>query len=146
MALTNVAMEWYDDDPLVDDWVKITDHNRSPIDVSVERIETKDRMANGTLRRYVVAKKRSWSTSWERLPSKNGLPGFEDTVDGGIAGEDIEAFHNDKDGSFALRIVGADGVVVATATVMISDFDKAVVKRSSGGMEFWDLSITLEEV
>lgn len=146
MALTNVAMEWYNDDPLVDDWVKVTDHNRAPIDVAVERIETKERMADGTLRRYVVAKKRSWSTSWTRLPSKNGVTGFEDTVDGGLAGEDIEAFHDREDGAFSFRLVGADGVVVTTATVMISEFGKNVVKRSPGGIEFWDLSVTLEEV
>jgi hypothetical protein len=47
----------------------LTDHNRQPIDISYELIENSQRMANGTMRKYVIAKKQKISTSWENLPT-----------------------------------------------------------------------------
>ena len=38
-------------------WYKLTDHNREPIDIATELIETQSRMANGTMRKYVVSQK-----------------------------------------------------------------------------------------
>lgn len=151
MALGNAIMEWsIDHDPVTPGsgtWDKVTDHNRAALAVNVERIETKQRMADGTMRRYVVAKKRTWSTSWTMLPNRNDIVGFPGTVDGAWAGKAIEDFHDANDDAFYIRLYGADGVEVLPPTlVMITDFNKDVVKRSPGGIEFWDLSITLEEV
>jgi len=123
---------------------KITDHNRGPLDESVERIEKKQRMADGTLRRYTVAKKRKWSCSWENLPSKTGVTGYLNTADGGYAGQDIEAFHNAHDGEFNMQLRKGDGTI-EVVTVMISDFSKTVAKRGPG-IDLWNLSISLEEV
>lgn len=140
MAWTdNAAMFWHDGTT----FRKITDHNRQPLSVSVERIEKKKRMVNGTLRRYTVAKKRTWSTSWDMLPSKNGVSGGFSTADGGYAAEDIEAFHNSNNGAFQMQLRRGDGTV-ETVTVMISDFSKDIAKR--GVVDFWNVSITLEEV
>lgn len=136
----NTAMFWYDGTS----FQKITDHNRQPLSVSVERIEKKSRMVGGTLRRYTAAKKRTWSASWEMLPSKNGVSGSMSTVDGGWAGIDIEAFHNSENDSFQMQLRKGDGTV-ETVTVMITDFSKEIVKRGPG-IDFWNLSITLEEV
>ena len=136
-------------------WEKITDHNRAPIQVSVERIESSNRMANGTMRRYVIAKKKEWTLSWDNLPSrrnpvKGGKTGLT-TVDGGWAGEDIEAFHNSKDGAFLMRIRGGDdeNKLITDSTieeynVMITSFSKEITKR--GIVDLWSLSITLTEV
>lgn len=147
----NSIMWWYDGTA----WQKITDHNRSPLSVSVERIENKQRMADGTLRRYVVAKKRTWTTDWSSLPSRrnavlSGKTGLT-TVDGGWAGEDIENFHNATDGSFLMRIRGGDDTAKATTdssieevTVMITDYSREVEKR--GTVDLWNVSISLEEV
>jgi len=123
---------------------KITDHGRSPLDESVERIEKKQRMADGTLRRYTVAKKRTWSCSWDNLPSKTGVVGYMNTADGGYGGEDIEAFHNAHDEEFNMQLRKGDGTI-EVVTVMITDFSKTVVKRGQG-IDLWNLSITLEEV
>lgn len=135
----NASMFWYDGTG----FKKITDHNRQDISVSVERIENKQRMATGTLRRYVVAKKRTWSTSWDNIPSTNSHENGVVTVDGGWAGEDIERFHNNTDGPFQMQLRRGDGTV-ETVTVMISDFSKEISKR--GIVDFWNLSISLEEV
>jgi len=147
MALNdNILMQWYG--TLTTGgavaWRKITDHNRSPISIDTERIENKKRMADGTLRRYVVAKKRSWSCSWDRVPSRNDVSGGMTTADGGLAAQDIEKFHNVNDGAFSLKITRTDGVTETDATVMITDFSKEVVKR--GKVELWNMSVTLEEV
>lgn len=152
MAWTDNALMYWND---AGTWRKITDHNRSPLTISVERLENKQRMADGTLRRYVVGKKRTFSCSWTMLPSEmtqsyGGKTGLG-TVDGGWAGDDIETFHDANDGSFQMKLrLGTDEAKAAsdgtieTFTVMITDFSKEIVKR--GIMDFWDLSITLEEV
>lgn len=138
--IDNSAMFWFDGAA----FQKVTDHNRSALSVSIERIEKKSRMANGTLRRYTVAKKRSWSVSWDMLPSKRNVAKSLSTVDGGLAGEDIEAFHNNTDDAFQMQLRRGDGTI-ETVSVMISDFSKEIAKRGPG-IDFWNLSITLEEV
>jgi hypothetical protein len=136
----NTIMFWND----AGVWKKVTDHGRSPLSESIERIENKQRMANGTLRRYSVAKKRTWSCSWDNLPSTNtkGANSFK-TVDGGMSGEEIEAFHNKTNGAFQMRLRRGD-TSETTVTVMITDFSKDIVKR--GIVDLWSLDITLEEV
>ena len=123
---------------------KITDHNRSALNVDYDRIEKKKRMANGTLRKYVVAKKRTYSCTWDLVPSRNDVSGGMTTADGGIAAKDIESFTKYNDGAFTLRLTYTDGTAQEDVTVMISDFSKEVAKR--GKVELWNLSITLEEV
>ncbi len=140
---------------------KISDHNRSELSEDVERIENKRRMVDGTLRRYSVVKKRTWSTSWDMLPSTNSVSDSIKTVDGGMAGEDLERIHRDINLPFrmVLRRGSAKGLAVPAVAdallpfqdanfyivnVMISDFSKSVVKR--GKVDFWNVSITLEEV
>jgi hypothetical protein len=142
--MNNPIMEWSTNGGTT--WNKISDHGRSELSVSVERIENKQRMANGRMRKYVVAKKRTWSCSWENLPSVDS-----DFLAGGKSGSWIENFHNTVDGSFLMRLragseidanyTGIQGTIVE---VFISDFSKDVIKR---GKEYdrWNLSISLEE-
>ena len=115
----------------------ITDHNRAQLSIDVERIEKKQRMSNGTLRKYIVADKRTFSTSWSMLPKLTAQ-----TVDGFWGAEDIENFYNTITGYFTLELTDADGEST-DYTVMFSDFSKNIVKR--GSVDFWEVSITLEE-
>jgi hypothetical protein len=69
-------------------WIYLTDHNRQPIKVTFEVIEKTNRMADGTLRRYVIARKHKISTSWQMLPSKTA-----ETVDGNKAGAWMKSFY-----------------------------------------------------
>jgi hypothetical protein len=116
----------------------ITDHNRGQLNVDVERIEKKQRMANGTMRKYIVADKRTFGVQWNMLPKLTSQ-----TVDGFWGGEDIESFYNTVPGPFSLEITDGDGEVY-TYTVMFADFSKNVMKR--GSVDFWEISISLEEV
>lgn len=116
----------------------ITDHNRSPLSITPERIEKKQRMANGHMRKYVIADKRTFSCDWDMLPKKTSQ-----TVDGFWGGEAIEDFYNAQAGSFSLDITDGDGENY-TYTVMFSEFSKEIVKR--GGVDFWQVSVSMEEV
>lgn len=116
----------------------VTDHNRSPLSIDVERIEKKHRLANGTLRKYIIADKRTFSCSWSMLPKLSSQ-----TADTFWGGEDIEAFYNTVPGTFSLEISDAD-TETSTYSVMFSDFSRNIVKR--GSVDFWDISINLEEV
>ena len=116
----------------------ITDHNRSPLSVDVERIENKQRMADGTMRKYVIADKRTFSCSWDQLPTTDAR-----TADGKWGAVAIENFYNSNPGSFSLQLFMGDGTST-TYTVMFSDFSREVVKR--GSTDFWNINVTLEEV
>lgn len=141
----NSIMEWSLDGGAT--WTKITDHGRSPLNITVERIETKQRMADGTLRRYVVGKKRTFSCSWDNIPDK-----ATNFLANGQPGEWMEAFHDANDGSFHMRLregsdrdlalTGLNGTVLQ---VMITDFSKEIVKRGTA-FDLWNMDITLEEV
>ena len=102
-----------------EDFIILSDDNRSAIDISSERIENKQRMINGRMRSYFIAEKIKISTSWERLPSR----GFADapadsinengtinsitralredyTTDGGAGGVEILNWYRNNPGSF----------------------------------------------
>jgi ATP adenylyltransferase/5',5'''-P-1,P-4-tetraphosphate phosphorylase II len=116
----------------------VTDHNRQPLGIDVERIEKKQRMANGTLRKYIVADKRTFTTSWNMLPKLTAQ-----TVDGFWGADAIESFYNSTTGAFSLELSDAD-TETYTYNVMFSDFSKSVVKR--GGVDYWEISVTMEQV
>lgn len=115
-----------------------TEHNRSEVSVSTDRIKDSDRMASGTLRQYYIADKRKWSLSWDMIPAPS-----EETVDGEAGGEEIENFFKTTVGDFKMRIQHADSDLDETVTVVFDNFSK--VHRRRGKFDFWNLSITLEE-
>lgn len=116
----------------------ITEHNRSELDINVNRIENSKRMAHGTMRKYVIADKREFSTSWKMVPDAT-----EATVDKKWGGAAIETFYNATPGEFTLTI--RDGAGVETEyQVMFTEFSKVLNKR--GKYDAWDIDITLEEV
>src|SRR5688572_12094428 len=101
---TNTIMLWSGN--------KITDHGRETLTQNIERIGTDRRMVDGTLRRHHVGNKRTWSTSWNMLPSTNTITTGIKTADGGWSGEEMETFYNDTPGAFrlVLRRGSATGV------------------------------------
>jgi len=70
-------------------WYTLTDHNRKEIDVTPALIEQAQRMANGKMRKYVIASKKTITTSWVDIPSKT-----TSTVDQGYSSAWLEAFYN----------------------------------------------------
>jgi hypothetical protein len=52
----------------------LTDHNRQTMTIDFEVIEKVNRMADGTMRKFVVARKRKVSVSWSQLVSGTEKP------------------------------------------------------------------------
>jgi len=110
-----------------ENFIILSDHNRSSLNMTKERIENRERMINGSMRSYHVADKITISTSWQRLPSRaysEKYPEFGDgtnapegkivrtrlpslkydpetfTADGGAGGSDLLAWYDSFPGPF----------------------------------------------
>lgn len=117
---------------------KITDHNRAALSIAVNRISEDTRMANGTMRRYIVADKRTFSTGWSDLPQSANL-----TVDGFWGKNEMESYYNNQTAPFTLAIHYGDGTV-ADYSVYIAKFSAEISKR--GAFDFWKVDVELDEV
>lgn len=111
----------------------LTEHNRRALTVDIERIETADRMANGSMRKYVIADKKKWSTSWELVPSVTAK-----TVDGKWGGDAMHTFYKATPGVFVLT------VGIETFNAFITEFSYDVIARGTA-TEAWNISLSLEE-
>jgi hypothetical protein len=122
-------------------WNKLTEHNRAALEISTERIEEVKRMANGTLRKYYVADKKSFSTSWEFVPASQTY-----LVDTAWSVNDLQSFYSSATGksSFRIRIKKADGTYEGPYTVIFTGFSPTILKR--GVDTFYNLSIEMQEV
>lgn len=128
-------------------WNKVTEHNRSEFNISPERIETQKRMSNGTLRKFFIADKKSFTVSWDMLPSYRTL-----TVDGAWGAEDLKSFYESSEGrsSFKIRInyaktgTNQESSGYEEYTVVFTNCNFSVVKR--GLQPFWNVSMSMIEV
>ena len=132
---------------------RVTEHNRAPLSINTERIETGQRMANGTMRKYFIADKLNLSVSWEMIPSFRN-----ETVDGGWGAEDIKSFYESAAGRgpfriklnptvFSTDLVEQSGGALEddyTYTVMFTSCDFTLLKR--GLQPYWSVNISLEQV
>ena len=78
-------------DPALMVWYKLTDHNRQPIKIAYDLIENTQRMADGNLRKYVVARKFKITTDWQNLPTLDA--NLVDYSDGAHGGSWIKGFY-----------------------------------------------------
>jgi len=93
----------------------VTDHNRGALSIDTEEIAKQQRMVNGTLRKFIVAEKRTISMSWEMLPTAVGAV---------VGGESNGTYY----GTSTLQILGGDG---------IRDFIRDVRSKSSCDADFY---------
>lgn len=160
------------------DFIILSDHNRSEISLSQQRIESRQRMVNGNMRSYHIADKLNLSTSWSRMPSRAFSASVEFdamgeiitanytsyTVDYAAGGVDMLSWYENHPGPFwvflaydKFRIDGYEnynrlGKYNQVLQMYFSSFDYSVEKRastwSSGptGFDFWNISLSLEEV
>ena len=106
-----------------EDFIILSDHNRSEISFTTNRLENRKRMVNGHMRSYHIADKLKVSTNWNLLPSRafNKDPDFSEngnptaintinnplteyTADGGAGGSDLLNWYNNNPGSFYMFI------------------------------------------
>jgi hypothetical protein len=155
-----------------EDFIILSDHNRSEIGISCQRIENRQRMINGTMRSYHIADKNNFSWSWDMLPSRafSNNPVFDgngkltnsvtsNTVDGGAGGVEIKDWYENHQDSFYMFLsydrydIFPSGSMQYFHTaqyntvhkVFFSSFETSVVKRTGNDFDFWNVSVSLEE-
>lgn len=155
-----------------EDFLILSDHNRSEINFTKQRLENRQRMISGSMRSYHIADKTSVSWSWDMLPSRaySGDPAFDNTgtvtangltpytVDNGAGGVDIVKWYDNHPGSFYMFLAydrfdnftttpySRFGQYNEVIEVLFAGFDYSVVKRGGETHDFWNISVTLEEV
>lgn len=166
-----------------DQFLILSDDNRSPLDFKTERIEKRERMINGRMRSYHIADKLEISTSWDMLPSRayasnpnfdategksplsgrrgnSSGPDQEYTTDGGAGGVEMLNWYESHPGSFWVYLsydkhsafgTGDDAYLNLNkyshvVEVFFSSFSHSVVKRGARNHDFWNVSVSLEEV
>lgn len=129
-------------------WTKLTEHNRQPASIQINRIEKTQRTSNGTMRKFFIADKKSISVSWNMIPTYSTM-----TVDGGYGAQDIQAFYNSTKGQGSFKIkISYSPTREETMEVIFSSCSFDVIKRNvkakstDVAQEFWDVSISLEQV
>jgi len=126
---------------------RVSEHNRSEFSMGNNRIKQSTRMANGTLREFIIADKKTFSVSWSMLPSYRN-----ETVDGGWGAEDLKTFYESLAGQTAFRIkvntsLTPSAAELATSniyTVIFNGFDCTLSKR--GIQPYWSVNFSLEQV
>lgn len=117
----------------------ITEHNRNDLSIEWEEFESSSRMTDATLRKFLVARKRRFSTSWDLVPNLTTR-----TVDGKWGADAMQSFYLTQSDPFTLTIRPGNGSN-QTYTVVITDFSYTWVKRANG-YDMINVSVTLEEV
>lgn len=139
-------------------YLYLTDDGRDPVSVSIERIENRQRMANGRMRTYHVMDKKSFSTGWTNLPSR-AKDDNRDYISEYInnttatpfgAGQDIKDWHEEYTGDFWMLFVYDKSTTSAATSqvelfnVFFDSFDFSISKRGQFN-DLWDVNISLVE-
>ena len=103
------------DQDLIDQFLVLSDHNRSDMSFTNQRIEQRQRTINGRMRSYHIADKITFSVSWQNLPSRayykdagfnsSGISPYKNqtgefTVDGGAGGVELLRWYQEHQGPF----------------------------------------------
>lgn len=159
LSLGKTALGAVTTDPAQMVWYKITDHNRDPIAISQELIESQSRMANGKMRKYVVSNKTNISVAWSYVPSKTS-----ETADSNYSAAWLESFYKANAGvPVYLKIISSEldpdpsigslpTGTFATAqtgskvyTVFMNNFSKLIVNRTRLS-DYVNMSIDFTEI
>lgn len=117
----------------------LSEHGRQPVNLSAERIGSKERMLDGTMRAGFVANKYTLTVSWSGLPSADSM-----VADNGKGAKWLKDFYEATTGTVTvtLQYDGTD----TSFTALMTDFSYDIQKRSQGGFDLVDVNLTLEEV
>jgi hypothetical protein len=164
------------EEDLLNEFLILSDDNRSSLQFNPIRIEKRERMINGRMRSYHIADKLELSTSWNMIPSRSfasspefdedGAPedllitGEQYTTDGGAGGLELLNWYNSYKGSFFVYLAydkytdfpddenrySRLGQYNEILEMYISSFTYSVEKRGRSNYDFWNISVSLEEV
>lgn len=128
-------------------WIKLSEHNRAPIEITIQRFEQAQRMSNGSLRKFFIEDKKQFSVSWSMLPGTRGY-----TVDGQWGALDLIEFYNSTEGrttfdirlNFAKSGTSQESSGYESYTVSCTSFNATLLKR--GEVPFYNVTMTMEQV
>jgi hypothetical protein len=118
----------------------LTDHNRSALQIGENVIEQSNRMANGTLRKYIVSSKKDFSVEWTDIPSAASA-----TVDGKAGAVDIKSYYNSYF-QYPQKLDIFYGSGSETFNVFFKDFKLTISKRSSTNYDFYNVSAGWDQI
>lgn len=160
---------------LIDQFIVLSDHNRGELQFGTERIQSRRRMINGSMRSYHISDKINLSVSWSMLPSRsykqnpnfNTLGISEDyykstdeyTADGGAGGVEVLNWYEQHTGPFWVYLAydkytvygrePSDYQKLNRYTEIIKmyfkDFSYNIIKRGQNNFDLWNINLTLEE-
>jgi hypothetical protein len=156
------------------DFLILSDDNRGEIQFTPQRIEQRKRMVNGRMRSYHVADKMQIQFSWQMLPSRSTIrdPDYDSTgatsltylqkytSDGGAGGVEVFDWYQNHKGPFWVFLAydkysnfdkgdakyGHLSQYNEVIEMYISNFSYTIQKRGGTTYDFWNISVTLEEV
>lgn len=123
----------------------LSDHSRSALSISYEIIENSQRMANGTLRKAIISKKKSFSCSWDMLPTIG-----TQIVDNNANALSMRNFY-EKYCFLPMTLTlrhkknGTSNSVDETYQVYWSGFNYDVIKRYSN-FDYWNVTSDFTEI
>lgn len=119
---------------------KLSNCNRS-VEESTEKIVREHQLADGSLKRDVVAVKRTWTLSWKYLPTLDA-----DVWDGGMGADSLKALFNTT-GILVFREPDDEGSYSLYDTLVTpSGFRRTMsIRNGATGKRFWDVTLTLRE-
>ncbi len=124
----------------------LSDHSRSPLQTSFETIESAQRMADGTMRKYVIANKKRISCSWTMIPTITTM-----VVDGKASALAMKRFYeinNPYDMTMKLyykKNAAADLSYVETINVFWESMNFDVIKRYND-FDYWNINAEFVEI
>lgn len=124
----------------------LSDHSRSELQIKYDVIEKSQRMANGTTRKYVVAKKKQLSCSWDMLPTVQSM-----VVDGNANAKKMKQYYELYAGQplkmtlYYGRNASANATYAETIDVFWDSFDFDISKRYND-FDYWNISVEFVEI
>lgn len=124
----------------------LSDHSRSELQIKYDVIEKSQRMANGITRKYVVAKKKQLSCSWDMLPTVQSM-----VVDGNANAKKMKQYYELYSGqplSMTLyygKNAATDATYVEYINVFWDSFDFDISKRYNN-FDYWNISAEFVEI
>jgi hypothetical protein len=124
----------------------LSDHSRSPLQTSFDTIESPQRMADGTMRKYVIANKKRVSCSWTMLPTISSM-----VVDGKANALAVKRFYEINypyDMTMKLyykKNAAQDLSYVETISIYWESMSFDVVKRYND-FDYWNINAEFVEI
>lgn len=126
----------------------LSDHSRSPLSITYDVLSKSERMADGTLKRYVIARKKIIQCQWSMLPTIRSQ-----VADSNADARDMKEFYESnlfKSMTMSLyynrnHTERAGGAYLETVPVYWNNFTFDVVKRYKD-FDYWNVTAEFLEI